>query len=45
VFFGKAIKSLIDSLPLKSAQSLSNPKAIPPLGGVPYLNALSKNPN
>ena len=45
MFFGKAIKSRIDSFPAKSAQSLSKPNAIPPWGGVPYLNALSKNPN
>src|SRR5699024_6432038 len=45
LFFGKAIKSRILSLPPKIAQSRSNPKAIPPCGGAPYSKAPSRNPN
>src|SRR3989338_2371761 len=45
LFLGNAMTSLIDSLPVIIATILSKPRAIPPWGGVPYLNASSKNPN
>ena len=45
LFFGKAIKSLIVSEPAKRETHLSKPKATPPCGGAPYLNALRRNPN
>ena len=45
VFFGKAIKSFIESSPANNEQILSKPNAIPPWGGVPNLNASNKKPN
>ena len=45
LFFGNAITSRIDSVPVNMAQSLSNPKAIPPCGGAPYSNAFIRKPN
>ena len=45
LFFGKAIKSRMLSLPPKIAHKRSNPKAMPPCGGAPYSNAPSRKPN
>ena len=45
LFFGNAMVSLIESSPAKSATHRSNPKAIPPCGGAPYLKAPIRNPN
>ena len=45
LFFGKAMKSLMESAPPKSEQKRSNPKAMPPWGGAPYLKAFIRNPN
>ena len=44
VVFGKAITSRILLLPVRSITMRSNPKAIPPCGGVPYFRASNKNP-
>jgi len=41
---GKAITSRILSWSERIAVSLSNPNAIPPCGGAPYLNASNKKP-
>ena len=42
---GNAIVSLRFVLLVSNITSLSNPNAIPPCGGAPYLNASSKKPN
>ncbi len=44
-FFGNAITSLIELDLVKSATSLSKPRAKPPCGGVPYWKALTRNSN
>ena len=45
LFFGKAMKSLIESVPPIKEQRRSNPNAIPPCGGAPYSKASKRNPN
>src|SRR5262245_21646623 len=42
---GKAMTSRIDSVLASSAHSRSKPKAMPPWGGGPYLNASRRKPN
>ena len=42
---GNAITSLILSVLDNNIVNLSNPRAIPPCGGVPYFNASTKKPN
>ena len=44
-FLGKAITSLIFSVPAKNIIILSKPNANPPCGGAPNLSACNKNPN
>ena len=43
--FGKAITSRIVSAPARSITTRSQPNAMPPCGGGPYLNASSRKPN
>ena len=43
--FGKAITSRIVSAPASSMITRSQPKAMPPCGGGPNLNASSRKPN
>ena len=45
VVLGNAITSLILLVPASNITNRSNPNAIPPWGGVPYLSASIKNPN
>src|SRR5215210_6045495 len=42
---GKAMTSRIDSVPASRATIRSQPKAMPPCGGAPYLNASRRKPN
>ncbi len=42
---GNAMTSLIVGWPASSMTSRSQPNAIPPCGGGPYLNASSRKPN
>ena len=43
--FGNAMTSRIESVPASSATIRSQPKAMPPCGGAPYLKASSRKPN
>ena len=45
VVFGNAMTSRILFEPYKIIINLSEPKAMPPCGGVPYFRASTKNPN